>query len=1347
MSRIVPKLNLNKTPQIVDNNSLMFSKNIKLLTDNTFTNDSSIENIITDNSTLGVVIGYIVGVNSKIYFFVNDDNVYKIKEYDEITKTISIIDCAWTYSGGKITGCVTSNNTGEVILTVAEYFDNEDLNLEHNVPIKHINLSRCSNTDNESIYTQHPNLPITNLSLIGYYNAPIPAGVYQFFIRYKIRKNFYTTWMPCSNELFAINQNKIHTIQGPILYNDIRKESNKAFVFQVNNLIPDNLQLYEEFQLGFIISRDNGSFARSWKHFNINDTTDNSKIIFTYSDDEVHEENIYDFITANYELFNVKNVISYKNKLFVSNYKESNFNDYTLCNNFAKNININLNVEENTNVIQEGTYINNIKIIKDNSDYYNKYEVKTRNQESLYVAITLNDTFFYIKNIGNIEGFVYSGHYEYEEYKVSNIYVIIDNNEEHEINVPGNEKIFKSTNADVARQEYENYIKETFAIVGINDNGDPIIDLNSNENNHDYHILRGYKYDCIHIKQYSGFYYEGTYNYVITPKYDIKHVTSDTNEEFETKQTLIPFTTYDFYCHFVKENGIITNGFYIDSKKIKRYATLDLTKLYDVDTNNPITIQDNQILRDYPSVDKQLSTDSLGASTYMKLVTPATIEHPETIINVYAKYSDIKELSLNSIIYPTFIPNAQLPDEYVGYFISMYKHNNNVTQGFNLVKEDNKLISFDSLEHDVSLYNNIDNILVKDFKGDTISEKGKYIPSGIANPIKEFNSLGHITLNEDNTYSGGNTVWCIGSNNSISEENKTLIKVTPFINGSESYLLNKDLNLLGFINKVSKLKKQTYNYYISGEDVYEANPEEADTNVENSINEFNIELLKVKLNSPDHSPSYIHSNFNMDCVSLSQDINTKIRSYEEGTGESVITKTQLIYTVDSLIASYILEFQSTFRNYTRRTYNEYNEDNLITFNNTIRSSNVDVDETYRNIYRFDATDYYNVPTNRGIIINLFNILNTIYIHTEHSLFKFVDNKQLTSEDGNVLLQESNVFDTGIQEVFDAQYGHGGLYKKEHSLINYEYYIFYDKLAKTIYAYNGESDLVIISDPIKKLMKHFDADDILFAGDNYNDRFFINLRRTRTINNVETIENVCLSYNLKAKSFISIHDIDFDESFNSRINTYFLQRGTPTNVFKIDNDSALRITNYSGIFKSSYLKCSDIDSYNEANNVASCIDIIYNQDYEIIKNLDYINWICKAIENYADNDYNLAEEIGFKYSGTAVRIYTDETKSEIIPLVDNNGVPLESNNQSINTTGNYQYPRYNCGIWSLNYFRDVKNRTDNFNYNEKVPLPNARALYQEDSLLYGKYFIVRFIFKNRNFKLENIKLSLKNYGKA
>ena len=68
---------------------------------------------------------------------------------------------------------------------------------------------------------------------------------------------------------------------------------------------------------------------------------------------------------------------------------------------------------------------------------------------------------------------------------------------------------------------------------------------------------------------------------------------------------------------------------------------------------------------------------------------------------------------------------------------------------------------------------------------------------------------------------------------------------------------------------------------------------------------------------------------------------------------------------------------------------------------------------------------------------------------------------------------------------------------------------------------------------------------------------------------------------------------------------------------------------------------------------------------------------------------------------------------------------------------YKYPRFNCGVWSFNYFRDIRNNEDKFNYGS----------LNDKSLIYGKYFVIRFAFGIRNCKIENINIIVTNYDKV
>lgn len=1346
MARINPKLNLNKTPQNVEDSSLVFAKNIKLTKDLSIFADTSIDSIKHWEGEANLypnVVGKIVGVNSKIYFFTNENNG-TIYEYNELTNESEKIKCSWTYHNGVITGCVTVNNTGEEILTIAESDGTED------VPIKHINLAQCSENDEESIYTQAPNIPITNLNLTGYYTCQIPNGVYQFFIRYKIRDEFYTEWFPASKELFAGNHNETSTVQGKLIYTKTDRDSDESFVLSVEHLYSDYLNLYKEYQIGFIVSNDNGTFARAWKHFSIGNTT----VYFSYNKNDIEEINIDDLLRFNFEIFNSKNTIAYKNKLYLSNYKETNFNpndNYEEYN--AKKINISvrryfidpqislflnnrplfkennyykyIGIEDDSSLIKDVVYFNSnycnnsINIITPENDvirrpYFDRRIVSEYSQEFNPVEfqefINRNNCNFnkavvlgiYIATQENNQG-VYYDFYEDGTIIPQSPTILQD---------VGNYGVYDTISVDF----FINKIKKF--IVGLSDETTPkfifeCYDENKNKVNitaDDVYFLFS---ECtFDVRPTEG---SSSWIYTISKKIWLHKFTSVVNTNLlsneivgrdyphkENTNTLIPFSQYDFYLHFVKQNGIVTNGYYINSI---------------------------------------IPTPSSGESLF------------------------------DGIRYPAF-NNIINSNNYAACFISMIKSDTIVAQCFNLEKKgeitEDGMTTYqyevDCLELDTMLYNLNDNITLCNSRSEgynIITEEAKYYASGDSSDIKAFGSRGYIkfsyTVPSESSGLDGEEIYVLVENNNNINKNE-LIKVTPYIKLNEdvtNYNNPFDLNLRGYICFVNKLhdifdkktegQQEVDDYdrqiFISGNDAFVK-----------TIDGQHIELNnweKILSIQNEETPIEIKSSFNLNYLSLTELLTHKVRSYKDNN----VDKSELVFMVNSMISSSIYKLESMYKDYVTKTYSKYDNKKVNTFNNTVRSSNIDVDEVYRSIYKFDAVDYYNVPTNRGIIINMFTIVNKIYVHCEHALFVFTDTNMMkvgenlyTSSNTEVALQQSSPFEIGIQEVLDSAYGYAGIQNKKHSLVTFNSYIFYDKLANTIYAYGGDSQITPISDSIDKLLKWFQPEDILFAADDTNNRFFINLRKI--VNN--NYENVCLSFNFTAKSFVSIHDMDFDESFNSRINTYFTKQITENNtnktkVFKIsktERDSNNFTTDYNEIKKTSALTLLEVDNLSVEGRVANSIDIICNIQYEKTKVLNWINWICQEITNYdSNNGITLAEESVKKYSGHFLRIYSDETYSPLLPLINDENEPLMSNNVPLSVeNGLYNpairtYPRYNCGVWSMNDFRDIKNITK-----------GNKADSDDKSLLYGKYFVIRFIFKDKNFKFENIKYNMGDYEK-
>ena len=1352
----------------------------------------------------------------------------KIFEYDEVKNTFTVVKCGWKYSNGKINGCVFKNNTGKTILTICEYGFTDGTH----VPIKHIDLSSCTEQDDESIYTQNPNIPITNLILSGEYSSTIPAGVYQFFIRYKIHDNRYTSWFPCSKECYAGTKKRIATIQGELKYIDKHSDSDTSFIFNVQHLFNKYNNIYKKFQIGFILSKDDNSIvAKEWKEFDLNTGT----IYFDYFTSDIKEANIDDLLETTYELFNVNNCVNFKNKLYIANYEESDFNP--TLQSFAENIAIKIN----THTIgsqQNGTYFNGELLISSFGntrfdligDYYspiNAYWAISPHFILSHIAQSSDERAYY-----NSIPFISSNHHHIENSNVGIGYShggwIDDDGELHnnsysQFGIPSgwvnSDKHFEYNKAQVLAiyiKDNNSWIDITGqdfrsqSIVGYDDSTQRIIKINNTNNNtlcitcdtllrsrlfyfdttnnswyikcsdNNYHKITDYYivYSVVEVVkretvQLSNIVLlDNTGQQVGCPKFDVVHTKKTTKIlkrtiVFDTSiitstviddkkyPTLLPFSNYNFYVHYIKANGVVTNGYLIN--------------------DTPVRI--NKYTK------KGSNTISSGNVTY---------DSYGNIIGTVAE-DDI-------IYYPSF-SNIKKPNGYVGCFISASKTGNNVCQLFNVThSKKDKLISYkaDCLELDTSLYTKFNNLCIYDSNGNEVTNSGKYYDSGNTEDVTFFGECGSVVWEQNNiSQSNGNDddniFWLVIKTN---ESNNKLIKYTPYIRLGSSpvnYSNYEDINNIGFTCFVKKLKKD--NLYINGSDVYTISRDNAASGSNAKLVLTEATNLQYFMLIRDNNEQRIKSNFNLEYMTLSEDITAKSKTIHTGNENS---ETRLVCMVNSLISSYIYEYKQCYKDYTKKVYIEVQDEKQTIFNNTIRASRVIKDEEY-NTFKFNATDYYNVPTLRGIITNIISVVNTLYVHCEHSLFKFTDNKTINAQEEEVTLQENDIFNSGISEVFDAQYGYAGLKTREQSIVTYNAYVFYDAIAKTIYAFGGEQQIGNISDPIKKLINTINPTDVRFVADEPHNRFFVNL-----INNSG---NVCLSFNFNAKSFVSIHDFHFKFGFHSRRHTYFIneskQNGavvdwsiyriidflkvrTPTTPSLVPGDDPTEqeknniayewINNYvayQSCYKKSLIRINDYDNdiLNEVKAANSGVDIIVNTEYEKIKVLNYIGWICSEITDYGRTQNFVAEEkLNREYPGTKLRIYSDSTSTNIIELLDSNGNPKISNNErNIDQYGNptinpnsYQYIQYNCGIWNMNYFRDIINTGDIFKYKHSsnkitggighsqttdlTPKNQRQNLTQESSLIYGKYFVLRFIFNNKNFKLENIIVKMNDYGK-
>ena len=1419
MANIIPKLNLNKTPNLVDNNSLVFAKNIRLDVDGTIHRDYGVfplsykntstriidyENILNyiinhiDEKTspdwlqqiinnLKIINGnseneniteesyQIVGIisdSNDFYIFIHGiytessdkktvDNIIK---YNEKEKSFIPCNCNWSWSGGIINGNVIKNLVGDTILNIGES------GTDNPILFKSINLNYSSIYDDESIYTQTPKIPITNLTYGGNFSYVIPNGVYQFFVRYKIRKDIYTDWFPASTELFVGNKNDSLTSFGKLVYTNIHRDSDNSIILNVEHLIEDNKKNYESFQIGFLLSHDDVVYARAWKHFNL---TNINSIKFDYKIEDAIEIEPIDLLKVTYGLYNVSNISSFKNKLYISNYTESNFNDVALQK-YADEINISLQTQSGNNS-------------------YNGYPITTTSVGGEDIISGLK-----IKTNGT-DGTVETDKTFYGESGIFNEIFSNPNNTADGYISDALKEIIANTNHNSPTRDEKYGIRINFTCKTLDKSKKDIESKYRDYENDTRKVEYNFTYTDNEIKRYTinGVNYtENIYNNILTEIRKERYlnnqcnwVDANNNVNNNIKVILYRSVTIKEKITYYKNGGLlpsIPGGGIVDD-------TTNGTINNPLVNNTTNTTIEKDIFVEYPQI---IEFTFVAWRNYLSYNDVAFLTNYTTLIP-YQKYKfyihyikDSGEISNGFectnvgeieapyqstclVIYPKF-SNIKIPNGYSACFFSILHTKTNSATIFNIV--DNDLYEGSCFDINMMLIPGYKNLHIKQDSGiETYS--GNYHHSSDPATPRYFGADGIVTFDKS-SFNKDNLAYII-NDYSISENNDIqLIKCTPYLYEENLKLEDKDeekiltyeqfsdMNLLGYICAVSPLNRdRCIDYYSDGSSVYKKtfdennnqyikltelskyDPTPYDTNDDDAekINGFGLTTSDTK---------YIYSNYNLNFVTLSEEPKLNIKTYynRNPNSSSAATEAELndsnsivLKLLSSQLLSDIYTLPNMYKNYTRKTYSIYIKNETIRFDNTIRSSTLYGDENKANRIVFDANDYYNIPTNRGTITNLLAIGDSILVHTKDSMFKFTGSNNLQSSNGEIQPTETQPFNTGVSEVFGSDFGFAGLQYKTDSIVTEQGYIFFDRDSRTIYMYSGNEQVIKINESIEKLFRHRDISNICFANDYYNNRFFISILFYDTYydDNVlkYTYYPVTLSFNIhqNIRSFVSLHDFYYKRAFNTKNNCYFI-----TNDGK---DVCVINKNYKSCYTKLRLKSDKIfpqktgkldipfTTHNGAlkpNLIThdSIIDVINNTNFENVKTLNAVNWCSNIIDSEYQNIDNsdvstlrMAEDINTKYPCKEFRVYTDTCMTELFDFKN------ISNDYNITNVNSYKLPRYNQGFWTTNYFRNIlnaNNKTKNY-------------ISDENSLIEGKYFVIRFLF-DEEFKLETLSLN-------
>lgn len=1266
----------------------------------------------------------IVGVipyNTKFYVFYSSNDKSFIAEYDELANTFKPLATNWNWSGGKIKGVCVVSLRNEIVLNICEYGLDDIL-----IPFKSINLSNSKHSDSESLYTQLPNIPLYNLNFKGYNSNAIPKGIYQFFIRYKIRENQYTNWFLASKQLYTGEIRTNNTIQGDIRYVDDLENSSHSFTFDVEEVNSHSCD-YESFQIGFIRSGDNQTVARSWKHFPMNTRTIDFDADLNYID----PIDITDLLNNSFSLYNVENIEIYKTRLYASNYRETDFNPE--LNNYAKLINIDINTRElsvGSSTAQTTYTVNGVKYVaefdpnnttniigwsKDSTTINYKNKVRSHLFDKLKLLVREDDPMGTYYTTVDDFGFTY----KYNKYRgtkvVTKPYTTSENFYLDYIKVPSDFAVPNGHNAYIIIEVGD---KLTYYDIGgaysrdgqgslyygnldeglLNDLLDDIIDnynsFNLTINNpvggngygnlklHFIHTLTGTR------GSYSSL--EVAYNKVnIDFKIDASNFNRgtsipDNSYSFMNLSTLIPGQSYKFYIHYVRANGEITNGYLID----------------------------------------EISID-------------------ESLI-----YNGVK------IYYPSF-SNIVVPSDYVSAFISIQHTRNKIIHLIHNGETETQgtYKGFSSLEIDSGIFPSHQNLNLVLYRNRSTKVKQSVSYYSSSNYDSEHKS----------TFGNNGIILCTNSSTDIGilqqqynndfEEPK-LIKCTPYIsfNGEDSFGYDnyEQMDLLGFICLIQK--PSWNNLYVSGNDAY--------------TKDNNLQLTKATIQDISQQAvggyNKIFSNYNLNLLTLREEPNAMILNIE-GTGDASING--MIYTAfNSLTLSDVYKFDGIYVDYNKKTFSKFsNKNNVTKFDNTIRRSENIQDEDKNIIYKFDNLEYYNVPTHKGIISNLVVLGDALIVHTYDSAFIFKGSNIIKGSSTDIQQKESDIFDTGCSELFGSKYGFGGLQNSSLSIVTPNVYCYYDSHNNKIFAIDPDYSIRELSDDIKLLMNVFKDDlsynvnSVYFSYDVENDKIYMSTH-------YENGERFTISYHVLAKAFISLHDFDYNKSFNTKLHTYFIKNDI---IYKLSNkyigydDLTIREDYLYPIYLKNIVHNSIRPrrarpiGFKEARPIA-IVDVIFNVDYENIKTLQYIRWSSSdAVDfGYPADTKNYAEEFRDLYAGDFVRLYTDSCYSDLIDVkIIQNGIRLYDidTGEIVNNEAAYKFPRYNQGMYNLNYFRDIKNTNDIYKYQTDTNGEEAPQKYRlastmqsdNNSLIYGKYIVARFILDtSRDFRLETVYFDVK-----
>lgn len=363
---------------------------------------------------------------------------------------------------------------------------------------------------------------------------------------------------------------------------------------------------------------------------------------------------------------------------------------------------------------------------------------------------------------------------------------------------------------------------------------------------------------------------------------------------------------------------------------------------------------------------------------------------------------------------------------------------------------------------------------------------------------------------------------------------------------------------------------------------------------------------------------------------------------------------------------------------------------------------------------FKPLDYYEMPSDKGVVWNIQAYNNNLIIHLTDALFVTRGNEELKVAGESVAIGTSDIFERKPTEYFPSRDGHIGTFSQIGAIMTTYGYFFIDEKRGKVYLLSLQS-----KEPLKVLisgLNYFFRDNLAISSninidatsfentdvydnphntkgfsvifDDYYDRFLIS--------KIDDNNSWTLSYGMSEGGYISFHSYSANMLFNIVYKNYSINKAY-RNLY----------AHSSKLLKGTY--------YDQSISSDSYVDVIFNIDTPVSKIFSSIYWNSDVEElNSARNNRKTVSRI-FLYNSyqASAEISVDRLKNA----------------------------RKTGGKWACNSFRDIltkeaRDAEEPFMVggilNPNLIDPN-KAWYKKIRFR-DNYIVVRFIFDNTNNEL-------------